>query len=69
MSQEVMAKFSCGDNESKDESLQLMVSEFSVEEAFANVVNGYLYPGGFLDQHRTNCMLGHSEISEKLFSR
>ena len=46
-----------------------MVSEFSVEEAFANVVNGYLYPGGFLDQHRTNCMLGHSEISEELFSR
>ena len=64
-----MAKLSCGDNESKGEPLYLRVPEFSVEEAFANVVNGYLYPGGFLDQHRTNCMLGHSEISEELFPR
>ena len=64
-----MAKLPGGDDESKGESFQLRIYEFSVEEAFADVVNWYLDSSSLLDQHRTDCMLGHREISEKFLPR
>ena len=64
-----MPKFPGGDDESKSKPFQLRISELGVEEAFANVVNGYLDASGLLDDHGTDCMLGHSEVSEKLFPR
>ena len=64
-----MAKLPGGDDESKGESFQLRISEFGVEEAFANIVNWYLDSSSLLDQHQTDCMLGHRELSKKLLPR